>query len=236
MTLTLYRKIICLVFFCLAVSLLGESSSFDELDAKIVDAFNASPKKTAEVYLYSSEMLSLANKLSSSNSQKWREKAQELITLSCYNEASKSASKGDDKQTLVWCQRALSSGAKQGKISDYDVGDFYKMTLALKQQTETELNNKDESYSKYEISHLAQRTSDITNPKTDREDQKRQTYKLVKGPLQDQKGLIYVIVNTPREGDTKIIFAKGKGWAVEEFGKQKPVYFTTWYDCAKSLD
>lgn len=231
-----YRKILTVFLFCTSCLLFGESSSFDSLDKKIVDAFNASPKKTAEVYLYSSEMLSLANKHSSSNSQKWREKAQELITLSCYNEASKSASKGDDKQTLIWCQRSLSSGAKQGRISDYNIADFYKMTLDLKQKTEANLRDKNESFSSHEITHLAKRTSDITNPKKESREEKRASYKLVKGPIQDARGTIYVIVNTKGDGDTKISFTKGKGWAADEMGGKPPAYFTTWYDCAKSLE
>lgn len=230
------RKVLTVLLICASFSLFGESWSFDELDSKIVDAFNASPKSTAEVYLYSSEMLSLANKLSSSNSQKWREKAQELITLSCYNEASKSASKGDDIQTLIWCQRALSSGAKQGKISDYNIGDFYKMTLDLKQKTEAKLKDKNESFSKQQISHLAKTTSDITNPKKNREDDKRPTYKLVKGPLQDSKGIIFVIVKTQGGGDTRISFTKGKGWSAVNTGGTQTEYFPTWYDCAKTLN
>lgn len=230
-----YHKVLTAVLICASFSLFGESSSFDELDTKIVNAFNASPKNTAEVYLHASEMIALANKLSSSNSQRWRDKAQELITLSAYNEAEKAYSKGNMKQALIWCERGTSSGAKQGKIADYNIGDFYKMTLDLKQKTEDKLKDKNESFSKHEISHLAKTTADITNPKKNREEDKRPTYKLVKGPLQDSRGVIFVIVNIQGGGNTRISFTKDKGWSSIDTGGTQSQYFPTWYDCAKSL-
>ena len=222
-------------------SSLSLSTGYEQLDKSIVDAFNCSPKKTKEVYTSSLELLSRSRKKSSVNSQEWISKAEKLITLSCYNEAMKAYSQKDLKNAIVWCERGLSAGAKNGKISDYNVQDFYTLTKDLKAKVESELKSKDVSYSKQELSHLAKISPDKDSSgrflfKNDSVDSRNRSYEIVEGPAQDSSGNVYVKVNSKGRGSVKIQYFKGEGWSDISYGRNRPDrFYNTWTECADNL-
>lgn len=163
----LFSACFCFIAFAYrsASDSISLSTGHEQLDKTIVDAFNSSPKKTKEVYTYSMELLSRSKKKSSTNSQEWSAKAEKLITLSCYNEAKKAYSQKDFKNARMWCDRGLSAGATNGKISDYNVKDFYTLTKDLKTKIETELKSKDITYGESTLNKMhstrAERSSSL---------------------------------------------------------------------------
>ena len=221
----------------------GHSSSdkLKTLDNKIVEAFNASPKQTANVYLYSLEMINQAQK-SSDKTEAWNLKARKLITLACYNEASAALTDGNLKYALIWCERGSTRGAKRGRVSDYNISWFYDNLLTLKENIESKLYAKGESVSKYSLRQHANRKNypkESQNWKIGKRKsaiERANTYNLLAGPLEDAFGTMYVLIKTRSLKKISIKYYKNKGWGYSTFGNEPSQYFETWQECAEDVN
>ncbi len=119
---------------------------FEALDDRIVQAYNAEPKRTAEVYALCLEMADLAASKKGGRSDAWLEKSKKLLTLACLNEAMAAQRRRDFKQVYVWCGRGTANGASSGEIGGMDLGEVCSLLSNLQADARRSMDASGESY------------------------------------------------------------------------------------------
>ncbi|OGV57637.1 MAG: hypothetical protein A2X49_17395 [Lentisphaerae bacterium GWF2_52_8] len=120
---------------------------FEGLDSRIVEAYNAEPKRSAEVYRLSMEMLDLARNKTTSKSEAWAEKAKKMLSLACLYEALAAQEKKDYKETYTWCARASSNGASSGEMGGFDLAEVASFLSGLQATAQKEMDASGIAYS-----------------------------------------------------------------------------------------
>ncbi len=240
MNFSCYRSFACIyLLFFSVISFAGEDcqTTLNSMDNKIVEAFNASPKQTAQVYLYALDILKNTGRSSCEDANAWNLKARKLITLACYNEACIAITDGNFEQALVWCQRGLSKGAKRGSMTDYNIGWFYDNLGSLKEIIENKLYGK-EGALKYQQTGMLRNEGNwrANKRKSPYEKVVKSDYELISGPKQDAFRNTYVLIRTKNNKKQKIKYYPDKGWGIALFGNEPDVFYMTWQECAESIN
>jgi len=131
---------------CLASASLIAKDEFDALDDRIVQAYNADPKRTAEVYALCLDMFDLCAGKKGERADAWLEKSRKLLTLACLSEALAAQKKGDWKQVYVWCGRASAGGASQGEMGGFDLAEASSLLASLQTDAKRAMDASGESY------------------------------------------------------------------------------------------
>lgn len=126
---------------------LQAKSEFEALDERIVQAYNTPTKRGVEIYSLCQEMVDLCQDKRNDKSDVWLDKARRLMTLACFYEAAAAWQRNDFKQVYVWCVRASSSGASQGVIGGFDLGEVSNLLIAWQINAKKAMDASGESYS-----------------------------------------------------------------------------------------
>ena len=233
-----YKSFVCIsVMFLSIISFATNDcqTKLQALDSKIVEAFNASPKQTAQVYLYAGEIIK--DSRSCRDADAWDLKARKLITLACYNEASVAITDGDLDQALIWCQRGIKNGAKRGSIGDYNISWFYDNLESLKKTIEKQLYGDNPPPKYQQIGMLKDKDNWRGNKrKTPYEKVVESNYELLAGPKQDAFRDTYVLIRTRKNKKQKIKYYPERGWGIALFGNEPETFYLTWQECAEAIN
>jgi len=219
-------------------------SGVKSIDDKIVEAFNASPSRTQDVYYYCNELINKSKSGSPTNNQEWVSKAKKLITLSCFNEANNLIYNGEMKDAYMWAERGLAKGASRGRISGYNIGEYYSLLEEVKALLEAQMAKDGISYTKNQLRVDVNNTSTVktTSERFNWQSNKRKrmqeqkTYTYLKGPLNDNFNNVYVIVKTPIKGNVRIQLYPNQGWGIPTQGNNQPQkFYKSWQQCAVDL-
>ena len=129
----------------LAASLCAKDE-FESIDDKIVQAYNAEPKRTAEVYALCLELFDLGNGKKDSRTEAWIDKARKLLSIACLNEALEAQKTGDFKQVYIWCARASANGASKGEMGGLDLAEVSSLLSNLQADAKRAMDDSGESY------------------------------------------------------------------------------------------
>lgn len=232
-----------MLFVALLAGLVGNGygSSYARLDEKIVDAYNANPKNTQDVYVYAMQILEEARRDRSDDAKQWEEKAQNLITVACFCEVDRALDNRDYREAYIWCLRGTTNGSSGGDLGGVDLKQVFGYLKSTAEQLERDPSIKELKYGKtmhevldYRTVHKASKVS--PRDKTDvvgAPVEKNRKYEVVAGPVPDESGKIFVKIRYDFGAQMVIRYYHGKGWkALEPLDNTKTGYYPAWQDCA----
>lgn len=233
------------VILLITVSLLpfmaaGGVGSYTSIDKKMTTAFNASPKQSANSYIYAMQLLERSNLDSGKKAEKWRDKAQAVITASCFFEANTAIENRDNKAAYMWCLRGLESGSPKGKINNVSMRRVYLALRTIRRKLERKQPDLQQEAAANQLNILDWRTvkpDSKLRPKhiTDPAGREKPLYEIVEDINQDSQNRLYVKVRARSGLILKIVFFTDKGWAYMPQPAFIPsLYYKTWQDCAKA--
>ncbi len=232
--------IIATILFCCLWSILADGS-YENLDKAIVEAYNASPKRTADVYAFSMEMIEKSRRDSGHEAEEWRDKAEKMVTLACFHETTLALRNNDNLAAFIWAKRGL-AGASRGEIGGISIKDVHEfLGQALRELESLEaVKNADFGKTKLIIADYRKTPpvsgveSAATAPATDPKSHLA-SYQLVAGPIVDADGLLHVVIML-NQSNIKIFNYPGKGWKADiwqPFSTEK--YYNSWQEAAERL-
>lgn len=215
------------------------ASNYDDIDKCIVDAYNANPKRGAEVYSRSMEMIEKSRRGGGENCDEWRSKAENMITLSCFYETTQAIQNNDYMAAYVWAQRGLSNGASRGEIGGINIKEVHDFLSNAAKELENYEAVKKASFGKTKMLIANYRKEP---PATKPEDSKPPIaapaivppeYQLVAGPQTDAQGLMHVVVRI-KGSDIKIFHYPVKGWKADTWQPfAAETYYKSWQEAAE---
>ena len=215
--------------------------SYARLDEKIVEAYNATPKKTQDVYVYAMQILEEARRDHSDGAGQWEEKARNLITVACFCEVDRALNNRDSREAYIWCLRGITNGASSGDLGGVDLKQVFSYLKSTAEQLEREPEIKELKYGKTMHEALDYRTVRKDSKVTPRDKTdvtgapvaKDRNYEVVAGPVPDESGKIFVKIRYDSGAQMVIRYYHGKGWkAVDPPDNTKMGYYPAWQDCA----
>ena len=225
----------------LLAALTVNGESYARLDEKIVDAYNADPKKSQDVYIYAMQILEKTRQDSSSASKQWEDKAKMLITVACYCEADRAIDNHELQNAYLWSMRGMASGAARGELQGINMKQLYDYLKNLTDSLERVPEVKDMKYGKTMHEILDYRTVKKSSHYQSRDQQdpagrpieKTRGYQVQEGPTQDSGGNIFVKVRYETGTPVIIRYVYGKGWrAVPPPDPTMSGYYASWQECA----
>ncbi len=233
--------LVLLVLWCGILSANGhENISYQELDRKIVKAYNHNPRNTADVYVYSRLILEKANKDSTTSGKAWQLKARKLITVTCFYECTYAIDRKLYRDAFVWAMRGVKRGTTTGAIGNVSVKSLFqyldyaknelKNTPMVKNTSPADLMKQIDDYEGLLAEskmRSAKRKGAVLLEKL-----KKVPYKLIEGPAMDNNGRIFVKVSSGSGNNTAtIVNVPLKGWKC----KLVAGYFSSWQQCASAI-
>ncbi len=224
----------------LAILVQGQQS-YAQLDEKIVEAYNATPKKTQDVYVYSMQILERARRDSSGDAEAWEDKAQRLITVACFCEADRALDNREIQDAYIWSLRGITNGTARGEIDGVAMKQVFDYLKDMTENLEQDPSVKEMKYGKTMREVLDYRTvrKDSKYLSRDKKDlaaqpvEKDRNFEVIEGPTHDGEGKIYVKVAYNFGARMTVRYYHGKGWkAVDPPDNTKTGYYATWQDCA----
>ena len=218
----------------------GEES-YTRLDEKIVDAYNATPKKTQDVYIYAMQILEKTRQDHSDQASDWENKSRKLITIACFCEVDRALNNEELRDAYLWCKRAAANGAARGDLGGVDLKQVYEYLRNTAEQLEQAPEIKDLKYGKTMHDVLDYRTVEKSNQvrPRDRKDlsgqpvRQERNYEVTAGPIHNGDGKIYVKILYKFGARMTIRYYRGQGWkAVDPPDNTLTGYYTTWQECA----
>lgn len=231
--------IISAFLFCLCASILAESS-YEDLDKCIVEAYNATPKRTAEVYAGSMEIIEKSRRSGGHEAGEWRSKAERMVTLACFYETTLAVQNNDYLTAFIWAQRGLSNGASSGEIGGISIKDVHEFLMNATKELEADETVKKADFGKTRLIIADYRK---TPPSASREERSKSVadpkgilqYQLVAGPQTDDQRQLYVVVRA-NGSDVKIFNNPGKGWKADTWQPfSTDIYYKSWQEAAEHL-
>lgn len=218
------------------------AESYESLDKRIVEAYNANPKNTQDVYIYAMQMLERARLDRSDDASDWEDKAQMLITVAAYSEMDRALDNKDYQEAYVWTMRGLSNGAARGDLGGVSIKQVYDILKDLSEKLSEDPSVKELKYGKTMVEILdyrkVRKSSDyLPRDKEDvagRPEIKEKKYSVIEGPAQDQSGLLYVKVKYDFGTIIKIKYYVKRGWKnvdAPDAASDGP-YYASWQECA----
>ncbi len=239
MTNKLTAYCIVLLFSWTAVSIQAES--YASLDKKIVEAYNASPKRTRDVYRYAMQIIEKTNLDHSRKGRNWREKAQRLITIVSYIEADRAIDNHDNRQVYLWAMRGVTNGAARGELDGISIKQIYDLLNDWINRLSRTAEIKRISYGRKMLLIRDYHRVKADNHLLSRDKrnfagqliEKNPPYTLVEGPTEDNSGNIYVKIRTNFGGMVTIQYDDKRGWhSVVPLATGGVVYYPSWQSCA----
>jgi hypothetical protein len=238
-------KYLRIISILLLISWLGgvelHATSYAALDKKIVAAYNASPKRTQDVYRYAMQILEKTNLDRSRKGRKWEDKSQKLITVVCYIEADRAIDNNDNQKVYLWALRGTSNGAARGELDGISIKQVYDqlndLVTTLRQTTEI----KELKYGKTRRQVADYRTVKPNNRVFPRDKkaltgqiiEKNKNYTVQEGPAQDNSGMLYVKIRYNFGGMLTIKYHSKRGWqTAHQLNQKDATYYPTWQACA----
>lgn len=231
--------ILIAAWFCCPGSILAESS-YEDLDKAIVEAYNANPKRSADVYAFSMEMIEKSHRDGGHNAEEWRSKAEKMVTLACFYETTLAIRNNDHLTAFIWAKRGL-AGASQGSIGGVNIKDVHEFLTRAVMELESFEEVKTADYGKTKLmiadyrKTLTENSRDSVGKPPVADPQNNLSYQLVAGPLTDAQGMIHVVVML-NHSNIKIYNYPGKGWKAdtwEPFSTEH--YYKSWQEAAENL-
>ena len=96
----IFLLILMAVLFCCPGSILADGS-YENLDKAIVEAYNANPKRTADVYAFCMEMIEKSRRDGGHDAEEWRSKAEKMVTLACFHETTLAVRNNDPLAAFI---------------------------------------------------------------------------------------------------------------------------------------
>ena len=227
------------ILFC-CPGVIRADGSYENLDKAIVEAYNASPKRTADVYAFCMEMVEKSRRDSGREAEEWRDKAEKMVTLACFHETTLAIRNNDHLAAFIWAKRGL-AGASRGEIGGISIKDVHDFLAQALRELEAFEAVKKADFGKTKLiiadyrktppvaSQAAGSTASAADPKN------HFSYQLVAGPIVDAEGMVHVVVMF-NGSNIKIFNYPGKGWKADTwqpFSTDK--YFNSWQEAAEQL-
>ncbi len=217
--------------------------SYAPLDEKIVEAYNATPKNTQDVYVYSMQILEKARRDSSGDAGAWEEKAQKLITVACFCETDRALDNNDLREAYVWSLRGMTNGTARGDIDGVSMKQLFEYLKDAADKLERDPAVKEMKFGKtmHEVLDYRSVRMDskyLPRDKTDvagRPVEKTRNYEVMEGPVPDGEGKIYIRIRYSFGARMTVRYYHGKGWkAVDPPDNTKTGFYVTWQECAEA--
>lgn len=218
----------------------GGVGSYASIDKKMTTAFNASPKLAANSYIYAMQLLERSNLDSGSKAEKWRDKAQAVITASCFFEANTALENRDNKAAYMWCLRGIENGSPKGSINNISMRRVYLALKTIRTKLEQQQPDLQQKAAENQLDILDWRTvkpDSKLRPKhvTDPAGREKPLYEIVEDINQDSENRLFVKVRAKSGLILKIVFFTDKGWAYMPQPAFVPTkYYGTWQECAEA--
>ncbi|MHB9139151.1 MAG: hypothetical protein ACYC4Q_07090 [Victivallaceae bacterium] len=236
----LFPMMLMAVVFC-CPGLIRADGSYENLDKAIVEAYNANPKRTADVYAFSMEMIEKSRRDGGHEAEEWRDKAEKMVTLACFHETTLAIRNNDHLAAFIWAKRGL-SGASRGEIGGINIKDVHEFLAQALRELESLDAVKKADFGKTKLIIADYRkTPPVTSgesaaaaPAADPKNH-LSSYQLVAGPIVDAEGMVHVVVMFNRSS-IKIFNYPGKGWKADTwqpFSTEK--YYKSWQEAAAQL-
>ncbi len=231
--------LISVLLFCLCAAVSADSS-FEDLDKCIVEAYNANPKRTAEVYACSMEMIEKSRRAGGHEAGEWRSKAEKMVTLACFYETTLAVQNNDFLTAFIWTKRGLTNGASHGEIGGINIKEVHEFLMNATRELEADEAVKKADFGKTRLVIADYRK---TPPAVNREDSSKSVadpknnlqYQLVAGPQTDDQRQLYVVVRV-NGSDMKIFNFPGKGWKADTWQPfSTDTYYKSWQEAAEHL-
>jgi hypothetical protein len=231
--------ILMAVLFC-CPGIIRADGSYENLDKAIVEAYNANPKRTADVYAFSMEMIEKSRRDGGHEADEWRGKAEKMVTLACFHETTLAIRNNDQLAAFIWAKRGL-AGASRGEIGGISIKEVHEFLVQALRELEAFEAVKKADFGKTKLIIADYRktppvASQATGSSASVADPKNQfSYQLVAGPIVDAEGMVHVVVMFNRS-NIKIFNYPGKGWKADTwqpFSTEK--YFKSWQEAMEQL-
>lgn len=228
------------LLFCLCLTALAGGSSYEDLDKSIVDSYNANPKRTAEVYACSMEMIEKSRRDGGHDAKEWRTKAEKMVTLACFYETTQAVQNNDSLTAFIWAQRGLANGASNGEIGGINIKEVHEFLTNATRELEANEAVKKADFGKTKLIIADYRKAP---PAASREESVKSVadpkgnlqYQLLAGPLTDDQKQLYVVVRV-NGSDIKIFNYPGKGWKADTWQPfSSDTYYKSWQEAAERL-
>jgi hypothetical protein len=215
-------------------------NSYEDLDKRIVEAYNANPKRTAEVYAHSMEMIEKSRRDGGREAGEWRAKAEKMVALACFYETTLAVQDNDCLAAFIWAKRGLANGASRGEIGGINIKDVNDFLINAAKELEAYEAVKKADFGKTKLIIADYRK---TPPAVNREDgnksvadpQNNLRHQLVAGPQTGAQGQLYVVVMA-NGSDVKIFYCPGKGWKADTWQPfSTDAYYKSWQEAAEHL-
>ena len=226
------------LLFCLCQLALAGGGSYEDLDKCIVDSYNANPKRTAEVYACSMEMIEKSRRDGGHDAKEWRTKAEKMVTLACFYETTQAVQNSDSLTAFIWAQRGLANGASGGEIGGINIKEVHEFLMNASRELEVNEAVKKADFGKTKLIIADYRK---TPPAVNREDSGKSVadpkgnlqYQLLAGPQTDDQKQLYVVVRV-NGSDIKIFNYPGKGWKADTWQPfSSDTYYKSWQEAAE---
>ncbi len=230
--------LISVFLFCLCLSAPADSC-YEDLDKCLVEAYNANPKRTADVYACSMEMIEKSRRDGGHEAGEWRAKAEKMVTLACFYETTLAVQNNDFLTAFIWAKRGLANGASRGEIGGVNIKEVNDFLINAIKELEADEAVKKADFGKTKLVIADYRK---TPPATNREDSNKSVadpknnlqYQLVAGPQTDN-GQLFVVVRA-NGSDVKIFNYPGKGWKADTWQPfAADVFYKSWQEAAEQL-
>lgn len=231
---------IILTMILLSFTAVGGVGSYTSIDKKMTAAFNASPKQAANSYIYAMQLLERSNLDSGKKAEKWRDKAQSVITASCFFGANTAIENRDNKAAYMWCLRGIENGSPKGKINNVSMRRVYLALRTLRRKLERQQPDLRQKADANQLEILDWRTvkpDSKLRPKhvTDPAGREKPLYEIVEDINQDSQNRLFMKVRARSGLILKIVFFTDKGWAYMPQPSFVPTkYYKSWQECAKA--
>lgn len=228
----------CGIFLLFGSGLFAES--FATLDRQIVEAYNSVPKKTQNMYRYAMRMLDRARLSHSDDADDWKDKAEKVISVTCFIEVDRALNNSDNTEAYLWAMRGIANGARNGELGGVRMKKLYSYFKDLTARLQNEPGIKDMKYGKTQLSiydynkvkkdnkYFSRDKTDLTGERV--EDDK--PYEILEGPKMDPSGHLYVKIRANFGTILKIMYYKGRGWQVVIPPAIDERYYGSWQECA----
>lgn len=217
----------------------ASGSSYEELDKRIVESYNASPKRTAEVYMCSMEMIEKSRRDGGHDAREWRDKAEKMVTLACFYETTQAAQNNDPLAAFIWARRGLSNGAANGEIGGVSIREVHEFLTNAVRELEVSEAVKKADFGKTRLIIADYRKPPPSSSGSDgqaaADPKKHLQYQLLAGPQLDGQKQLYVVVRA-NGSDIKIFNYPGKGWKADTWQPfATGAHYKSWQEAAEKL-
>ena len=138
-------------------------NKIEQLDKAIVKAYNAEPKRTAQIYHDCMELIECCSSSNVDNGDEWIAKARRVITMASVNEVSIAIDQRRYKDAYIWVIKGIENGSSNGTEGDYNIEKLYEQLKDEKVKLEDHFEEYNISYNKMNYSYTTSRNKHLNN-------------------------------------------------------------------------